>query len=237
MNKKCQWYHLILFLISMQTFSQNKFSELALTGRGDLILVGETHKLQKEAFKAFKKMRKEALNDGISIQIVSAYRSFKRQNKIWERKYKKYTLEGLLPQQAIKKIIEYSTIPGTSRHHWGTEIDIIDGFVKAPEELLITENYQKNGAYLKLKKWMDLHSKKFGFYLVYTNNPNRKGVKFEPWHYSYKKLSKPMLKEYLKVDLSTIIQEVNLKGKAFLNKEFLDKYLSNNILDINSKLK
>ena len=34
---------------------------------------------------------------------------------------------SLEPKKAISEIIRFSTVPGTSRHHWGTDIDIIDG--------------------------------------------------------------------------------------------------------------
>ncbi|PHS52630.1 MAG: D-alanyl-D-alanine carboxypeptidase [Lutibacter sp.] len=219
------------------TFSQAKYSELAVTGRGNLNLVGTTHKLQKEVFEAFNEMKKEAFKDGISIQIVSAYRSFNRQNEIWDRKYTTYISEGYLPPQAIEKIIEYSTIPGTSRHHWGTDIDIIDSIQKAPNKLLNEENYSIGGSYLNLKIWMDNNAERFGFYLVYDDNPLRNGFKFEPWHYSFMAISKPMLNGFLEIDLYKLILNVNLKGNAFLTKEFLDSYLINNILDINPKLK
>jgi LAS superfamily LD-carboxypeptidase LdcB len=219
------------------TFSQDKYSEIALTGRGELNLVGGTHQLQKEVFEAFLKMQKAALKEGISIQIVSAYRSFNRQNEIWNRKYAAYISKGYLPQQAIEKIIEYSTIPGTSRHHWGTDVDIIDSLQQTPKKLLIEENYNKGGVYSNLKIWMDNNAEKYGFYLVYDDNHLRKGFKYEPWHFSYKKIAKPMLKAFLEIDLVHLIQVVDLKGKAILTKEFLDNYLSNNILDINPKLK
>jgi LAS superfamily LD-carboxypeptidase LdcB len=227
----------ILFLMNRTTFSQSKYSELALTGRGELNLVGETHKLQKEVFEAFTEMQKEALKEGISIQIVSAYRSFNRQNEIWNKKYTAYISEGYLPQQAIEKIIEYSTIPGTSRHHWGTDIDIIDSLQKAPEKLLIEKNYNKGGVYSNLKIWMDNNAEKFGFYLVYDDNHLRKGFKYEPWHYSFLPVSKSMLEAYMEINLFQLIKTFNLKGKVLLNKEFLDNYLKKNILDINLKLK
>lgn len=242
MNKKRQPYYsyyivLILFLGSIHAFSQTSYSEAELTGRGELKLVGYHYKLQKEVLEVFKKMQKEALNDGISIQIVSAYRSFNRQKKIWNKKYDKYISEEFSQQQAIEKIIEYSTIPGTSRHHWGTDIDIIDGSVKSPKELLIEQNYTNDGVYSNLKIWMDNNSEKYDFYLVYDNNPARKGFKYEPWHYSYRPLSKPMLKDFLVVDLAKILQKNNLKGKQLLSDKFLQKYYSEQINEINSNLK
>lgn len=218
------------------SFSQNNYSEKALTGRGDLVLVGETIQLQKEVLEAFDKMQDEALKEGISIQIVSAYRSFDRQKSIWNKKFESYISNGLTQQQAINKIIEYSTIPGTSRHHWGTDIDIIDGAIAAPKELLLQENYEKNGAFLKLKKWMDLNAEKFGFYLVYDNNPLRKGFKYEPWHYSYREVSRIMLTKFKEINLEKLLQINDIKGNHLITNEFIKSYNLEHIFDINPKL-
>jgi LAS superfamily LD-carboxypeptidase LdcB len=223
-------------MVSFKVFSQNKFSVKALMGRGDLALVGTSFKLQQEAFDAFQEMKKAALKEGITIKVVSGYRSFNRQKSIWNRKYNLFTSQGLSPNSALEKIIEYSTIPGTSRHHWGTDIDIIDSSVKAPKSLLVEGNFTTNGVYFKLKKWMDSNAENFGFYLVYTNKVDRKGFKYEPWHYTYKPLSKPMLNEYKKIDLVTFFKNLDLNGSEYLTKDFLLKYITENIFDINDCL-
>ena len=186
---------LIIILISVQSVAQKKLSELALTGRGDLNLVGKKVQLQDEVYQAFLAMQKAALKDGIFIEIVSGYRSFDRQRGIWNRKYDYYVNKGLSPQEAMKRIIEYSTIPGTSRHHWGTDIDIIDRNAKRPNDVLVEKNYESSEVYEHLKKWMDTNAEKFGFVLVYTNSIQRKGFYYEPWHYSYKAISFKFLVE------------------------------------------
>jgi len=216
--------------------SQNNFSKKALTGKGDLTLVGTSIKLQKQVFEAFEEMKKAALKEGISIKIVSGYRSFDRQKLIWNRKYNLYISQGLEPNTALQKIVEYSTLPGSSRHHWGTDIDIIDASVKAPNSLLNEINYVENGPYFQLKKWMDKNAESFGFYLVYTKNSERKGFKYEPWHYTYKPLSKPMLEAFKKLNLRTFYNDLKLNGNEYLTKDFLDTYFSENVLDINLRL-
>ena len=130
-------------------------------------------------------MREAALEEGIEIEIVSAYRSYERQKFIWNRKFYSNAQNGISPKENINKIIEYSTLPGTSRHHWGTDIDIIDSNEKVNGDVLITKLYLKNGPFSKMYKWLTNNSKRFGFHEVYTNNINRKGFLFEPWHYSY----------------------------------------------------
>ncbi len=224
--------------LSVQSFSpfQFEFSKDDLMGKSNPSLFGEGYKLRKEAHEAFLKMKTEAAKSGFEIKVVSSYRNYAHQNRIWERKYKKFTQEGLPPNEAIKKIIEYSTIPGTSRHHWGTDIDIVDGNAQQPKGLLLEENFEGDGPFCKFKEWLDIHANSFDFHLVYTDKKDRKGFKYEPWHYSYAPLSIPMLHAYMKLDIKTALQNARLLGSEFFSEKFIEKYLSQNILDINRYL-
>ncbi|GAA4270715.1 M15 family metallopeptidase [Aquimarina gracilis] len=207
-----------------------------LMGKSNPTLFGDGYKLRKEAHEAFLKMKTEALKSGFKIKVVSSYRNYAHQNRIWERKYKRFIAGGLSPSLAINKIVEYSTIPGTSRHHWGTDIDIVDGAAPQPKGLLLEENFEGDGPFCKFKEWLDKHANSFGFYLVYTDNQNRKGFKYEPWHYSYAPLSIPMLKAYRELDVSQELQKAKLLGSEYLSQDFINQYIKENILDINPQL-
>ena len=138
---------------------------------------------------------------------------------------------------AIQEIIRFSTIPGTSRHHWGTEIDVIDKNFENEKNLLIAKKYEEGGIFNSLKKWMDKNSEKFGFYIVYDDNDKRPGFEYEPWHYTYKPVSNLYHTEFLKLDLKSIISKTKLAGKEFINEEFIKKYIDENIMGISSHLK
>ena len=155
---------------------KNPYSTKMLLGMGELPLYKEIIPLAKKAGKAFEKMQKAAKKEGVVLEIVSGYRSYNRQKAIWNRKYKANETAGLSPEQNIKKIIEYSTLPGTSRHHWGADVDIVDGSKPKVGDVLVAEKFHDKGPYTQLKIWMDQHAKNFGFYLPYTQNPNRKGL-------------------------------------------------------------
>nr|WP_299441734.1 M15 family metallopeptidase [uncultured Aquimarina sp.] len=215
---------------------QSKFTKNDLMGKGNPSFVGEGYKLRKNANKAFLKMKSAASKEGIKIRVVSSYRDYAHQNRIWERKYERYTAKGLSPIKAIQKIIEYSTIPGTSRHHWGTDLDIVDGSVKQPRDLLLEKHFHDGGSFTRFKTWMDHNANDFGFYLVYTNKKGRKGFKYEPWHYSYAPSSIPMLKEFKKLDIKTELQKTVLMGSSNFTPEFIQQYMNQNVLDINPKL-
>ena len=216
--------------------STTEFPENELLGIDRPVLKGDGFSLREEAASAFEKMKEKAANEGIDIKVVSSYRSFSHQKRIWQRKYKRYIDQNSPPEVAISKIIAYSTIPGTSRHHWGTEIDIIDGNSKHPKHVLQPKNFYENGPYTRLKNWMDKNSEEFGFHLVYTNNKDRKGFKHEPWHFSYKPTSQQMLKEYLKLNIKEKLKDLNLIGSEHFSDTFIQKYIQENICSINPAL-
>ena len=214
-----------------------QYNAMELLGKANPEFYNEKIPMIKEAGEAFVNMKKEALKDGIKIEIVSGFRSYNRQKQIWNRKFRINKMNGLSPQQNILKIIEYSTLPGTSRHHWGTDIDIVDGNKTVSGDVLLKENFHSDGPYVKLRKWMDINAKRFGFYRPYDNNPKRKGFKYEPWHYSYAPIAIPMLKAYDKLKFKDQIVQKDLEGYQYLNHKFLVKYKKEHVLGISNKLK
>ncbi len=236
--KKSSISGLALTMVPSLAFSNEfEYSVLELMGKEDIELFGEGINLRKEAHDAFLEMKKAAYSDGIDIKIVSSYRNYYRQEAIWERKYMRYTEDdGMDPIMAIDKIIEYSTIPGTSRHHWGTDIDIIDGYRKTDGDVLVPEKFEAGGPFEDFKKWMDENSKKFDYYLVYTHEPKRRGFKYEPWHYSYAPISIPMLTAYRRLNILQLLRQEELYGSEHFSTGFIKNYIQNNILDINTEL-
>ena len=113
---------------------QDGYSLEELTGKADLELYGEGINLRKEAHDAFMEMKKEAYEDGIDIKVVSSFRGYERQRAIFERKFIAFTEEGMDPLEAIDKIVEYSTIPGTSLEsaQWYFAVATYDGERRNP---------------------------------------------------------------------------------------------------------
>jgi LAS superfamily LD-carboxypeptidase LdcB len=238
--KSCFYSGLGLCILPQLSFipDQNTYSREQLIGKGNPDIIGDSYttKMHKDASLAFEKMQAAAAQSGIKIELISAYRSFDRQKEIFEGKFKRFTSEGLSPQQAVEKIIEYSTIPGTSRHHWGTDIDIIDGNAPRPESVLQPDHFHGKGPFCKLKEWLNENAEMWGFYEVYSDDPKRKGFKYEPWHFSYAPVSVPMLKEYRQLDIKRILQEEKIMGSDYFSDSFMNRYISENILDINPEL-
>lgn len=152
--------------------------------------------MRKEAYEAYVNMTDEAAKAGLKLVIKSATRNFNYQKGIWERKWTGATTlsdgtnlgKTKMPDQTkALKILEYSSMPGTSRHHWGTDIDL-NAF---------TNDWFESGEGLKIYEWLQLHAEDYGFVQVYTpKGPQRPdGYNEEKWHWSYKPISSALTAE------------------------------------------
>lgn len=147
--------------------------------------------LEKQTAIWFKKMKSAASNDGINLIIVSGARNYYSQKSIWERKFKNNESKGLNPLENARKILRYSSMPSTSRHHWGTDIDINS----------LEPSYFESGRGKREYDWLVKNADRFGFCQVYTdfNNKDRdSGYQNEAWHWSYIPKAKVYLEEYNK---------------------------------------
>ena len=133
-------------------------------------------------------MHAAAKQDGINLQIVSGTRNFEEQKGIWERKWE-LNFKALNDSvKTAKKILLFSSMPCTSRHHWGTDMDLNS----------LNNKYFESGQGLKEYKWLQEHGSKFGFCQVYDDKAvtKRKGYELEKWHWSYMPVSSMFLKQY-----------------------------------------
>lgn len=220
---------LFIVISSLTIFSQEDYSIEELTGRTPPKNSENPYKLRGEVYEAYEKMRIAALQENITIEVVSAFRTYTHQQRIWNNKFKKFTAAGLSDSLAVKKILEYSTIPGTSRHHWGTDIDIVQKKNYTVKKQLLTSNFSKTGPFIELKKWLDVNAIKFGFKIVYTDEPSRKGFKYEPWHFTYYPTSSKMLTCYIEKECFKTIDFQNNSGASALSKKELNAYYENYI--------
>jgi LAS superfamily LD-carboxypeptidase LdcB len=135
-----------------------------------------------------------ALKDGIKLVIISGTRSFNHQKYIWDRKWAKNILK-MDSISAVKEIMKYSSMPSTSRHHWGTDIDLNS----------LENSYFEKGEGKKIFDWLVANAFKYGFHMTYDNQEETKrtGYKMEKWHWSYMPISKQFLiqfNEYVKCE-------------------------------------
>lgn len=179
--------------------------------------VSAGHFLTQETTSAFLHMSQAAKQDGIEIGIASSYRSFERQAMIWNRKYRGeaivYSNDGnpipdwlsLSARERIFAILRWSALPGASRHHWGTDLDVYaPELLPAEQKLqLIPSEYDETDGYFGvLTTWLNENMSHFGFFRPYAFNKG--GVAHEPWHLSYY----PEATQFQKLLTAEILNEV-----------------------------
>lgn len=221
---------LLLFSCKGQAQDTTLISAEQLVGKKRPELFGNEYLLRIEAHEALAQMQLAAAKDSIKIYVVSSYRGFEHQKKLWNKKFKKATDEGLTNEQALARCIEYSAIPGTSRHHWGTEVDLIDLNRPVLESPLEQKEFAKGGNFEKLYNWLSIHAHEYGFFVVYDTNPIRKGFYYEPWHYSFIPLSSRFHVEYLKLDVKSYLTQGDILGSELFTDDFLKQYLADYVM-------
>lgn len=174
-------------------------NSLELTGRSGshvLTLPDLGCTVENRTAQGLRAMVASARADGIELAVVSAFRDFDRQVGIWNAKFsgQRPLLDrnglpmdaGLLDDDGrIDAILLWSALPGASRHHWGTDIDVIDrAAVPADYRPQLTQaEFAPGGPFARLNEWLATNLRRFGFFRPYSTD--RGGVQPEPWHLSF----------------------------------------------------
>ena len=156
------------------------------------------HFLQAQAMKAFQGLQQRAVNNGFNLQPASSFRDFARQQLIWNGKFNgerkvhddagnALDLSRLDDWQKAQAILRWSALPGASRHHWGTEIDIFDPDLLPQGQSLQLEpwEYEQGGYFFELSEFLTENLPHFDFSLPFMQMPAEKKIGREPWHMSY----------------------------------------------------
>lgn len=203
-----------------------------LTGREnkfikEIEINGNVICVHQELISPFQTLKSSLNNYGINLSLVSGFRSFEHQLKIWNAKASgKRTLydknenelnyKELSPLEIMHAILRWSALPGASRHHWGCEIDVYDHAIKSKQKVNLTLKECDN-EFSNLYTHLDNLLLENGFYRPY--DIDRNGVSPEPWHLSFKSLSEAYLKQYT---IDVIKKSVSESEGMLLQKEVLE---------------
>lgn len=137
---------------------------------------------------AFEEMAAAAEKEGIVLKVISGGRNFNMQKAIWEKKWNARRPNFKTDKATALDILKYSSMPGTSRHHWGTDLDINS----------LEPSYFASGKGKKEYDWLQKNAANFGFCQTYDNKTiaGRTGYSEEKWHYSYMPISSVILNQY-----------------------------------------
>lgn len=179
---------------------------------------------QPEVGAAFLEMRAEAFRAGIDLVPFSTFRDYRTQLRIWNSKFvgKKplYDIDGqarnfsaMSEDEIVDCILNWSALPGGSRHQWGTEIDVVDGAALSRGYVpkLLPEEVAPGGVFSDLHQWLDENIARFGFFRPYKRYQG--GMYPEPWHLSYTPLSMPAVEQVTARLLTEITLEADILGK------------------------
>lgn len=165
---------------------------------------GQTSKvgLQLETWLAFDRLKARAKTAGIELCIASGFRGFERQQLIWNAKARgerpllssdgqPLDASSLDAPALCHAILRWSALPGGSRHHWGTDMDVYDlASLTADYSLqLVPEEYTAGGPFAEFNAWfsgLDARQSE-GFIRPYLVDHG--GIAVEPWHLSYAPLA------------------------------------------------
>ncbi len=198
-----------------------------LTGRARTHIVDLTDPrcaLHVHVAVPFSNLRRAALAAGFRLEALSAFRDFDRQIAIWNRKFSAerplYDAGGnlldarrLSPAERVDAILLWSALPGASRHHWGTDLDVVDAAATPPgyEPQLVAAEFAPDGPFAPLSAWLDVHAARFGFFRPFRGVLS--GVQPEPWHLSFAPVAE-IARRALRADvLRDALAEAPLLGK------------------------
>lgn len=143
----------------------------------------EKRYMREEAALALESLCQDALSEGLEIFAISGYRSYERQQEIYENNLK---------TRGTTHTNQYSAKPGYSEHQTGLVMDVScesegfdlqESFGETPEGI-----------------WLAQNCAKYGFVIRYPEGKeNITGYAYEPWHI-----------RYLGVELATYLTENNL---------------------------
>jgi LAS superfamily LD-carboxypeptidase LdcB len=173
----------------------------------------------------FLNLRRAALDEGFDLAPMSSFRDFARQLNIWNGKFSgerpmfdaggaQLDAKSLTPRERVDAILLWSALPGASRHHWGTDLDLVDRCLsEAGYQIKLTrEEFAPGGPFAALNLWLDANAPRFGFFRPFQGV--RSGVQPEPWHFSFAPIA-----EKARQRLSPEVLRNAIAGAPLLGKE------------------
>jgi LAS superfamily LD-carboxypeptidase LdcB len=178
----------------------------------------------------FLSLRRAALAAGFDLVPISSFRDFSRQLALWNGKFsgekpmldasgQSIQVSELSPMQRVDAILLWSALPGASRHHWGTDVDLIDRRAippdyrveLTPEEFAPAGPFTPAGPFAPLAAWLESNAARYGFFRPFRGVLS--GVQPEPWHFSFAPVAENARRALTPAVLHKAIAAVPLLGK------------------------
>lgn len=183
--------------------------------------------LHVDVIAPFRSLRRAAAADGFDVIPASGFRDFARQLAIWNGKFNGtmalsdasgMPIDGarLAPQERVEAILLWSALPGASRHHWGTDLDLIDrrAVPQGYRVRLTADEFAARGPFAALAAWLETNAPRFGFFRPFRGVLS--GVRAEPWHFSFAPVAEPARRRLSAALLREALQDADLAGAPYV---------------------
>jgi len=222
-----------------------QISDAQLTGMEDshVCAFAARHSLHPLVAKAFAALQADAAVAGFKLTVASAYRSFDRQALIWNGKLRGerpvhddqgqvIDLSALTDENRIAAVLRFSALPGASRHHWGTDLDVFDAAAlpAGARVQLVPSEVCAGGYFDALHCWLDermAYRESNGFFRPYAHD--RGGLAPERWHLSFAPLSRHLESRLTPELLHRAWESVEVAGRDVVERdlsELLARYVA-----------
>lgn len=181
------------------------------------------------------RLQSAAQKAGFELAIASSFRSFERQLLIWNNKFtgvrpvldqheQIVDMTQLSERERVFSILLFSALPGASRHHWGTDLDIYDRNAVSDDYQVKLEQheYDEGGPFYSFNQWLNEQLPQLGFFKPYHRYLG--GVAAEPWHISHIKQSQKIETQLDINVLSQVLSHADIAGKATILQHLPDIY-------------
>ena len=187
--------------------------------------------LHRAVVKPLLELCDAARNAGFDLQVASSYRAFDRQLHIWNSKAsgrrpvldtagQALDITDLSERELVFAILRWSALPGASRHHWGTDLDVYDRSLIGEDYVvqLTVDETCGGGPFAAFHVWLsrELEKNNRGFYRPYAVDLG--GVSPEPWHLSYA----PLANSYARQLTEAVLREHIVASDILLKQTILD---------------
>lgn len=197
--------------------------------------------LHRAVVPAYQALCAKAATAGFELKLVSGFRNYEKQLKIWNEKAagqrtcmddngEPVNIHMLTPEKAIRALMRWSAIPGASRHHWGTDFDLIASNL-TPKEYhiqLSPKEIEPGAPFEAFNQWLEETLPSTDFFRPY--NEDRGGVSPEWWHISFAPIAEQFFERYSLSLFEDTISDPNIALSSTLkqhSKSIYIKYVMN----------
>ncbi|MCI8360963.1 MAG: hypothetical protein HFE86_06480 [Clostridiales bacterium] len=129
-------------------------------------------KIDSRIVEAVDIMCDAAKKDGVTLTVISAYRTNAKQNSLYNNKVDRLVAQGYNRDEALTVAATAVARPGTSEHQLGLAIDF--------------NSVEQDFEHTKAGKWLRAHCVEYGFVIRYPDDKKElTGVIYEPWHFRF----------------------------------------------------